>query len=372
MYSKLNLSLEIILRIVLIIVYGVLEKWVTPFTRIIPRPAWQRIQYPHKPDTVEIWLLALLCLVIPILALITTHIVHRNYLKKHSLPSVFKKNYQIHPQNNNNLQNDNNSCFKNFGFTRKSFLSADVIDALLAYVLCMALNGVITNQMKLLVGRPRPDFFNRCYVNVDIYNSNDVELKLNSVVNDLQNLNCDGDPHTINEGRKSFPSGHSSSAFAGFGFVAFYVWGKSLAFAKFGYTKSWRFLSGFPFLLTALYIVISRTQDYRHHWEDVTIGSIIGLLSAYFSYRLYYPKLCSDFANLSYRQMKWIEESGDVHNLIQHDNSQKWNQKREGIRKTIKPYYVYGTNMEMRDRGRSATGENNESCENHTENVIIT
>jgi diacylglycerol diphosphate phosphatase/phosphatidate phosphatase len=40
-------------------------------------------------------------------------------------------------------------------------------------------------------------------------------------------------------------------------------------------------------------IAISRLADYRHDVYDVTCGSLLGLFIAYFSYRRYYPSLCS-------------------------------------------------------------------------------
>lgn len=293
---KYGMILEISLRVILAIIYFVSEKFIHPFIRIIPRPAWERILYPHKPDTVPIWLLAILAVITPILVGVLVHFVHRNYLKKNGWSTLIDKF---------------NSTKSQFGsiFTRKNFLSADIIDFALAYSLNIVFNGVITNFLKLLVGRPRPDFFNRCYPNIDIYNSNSVFSQLDSITNNLNNLNCDpNNEKLVLEGRKSFPSGHSSTAFCSFGFVAFYIWGKTFAFSKKGYLRSWRFLSGFPFMLTALYVVVSRTQDYRHHWEDVTIGSLIGLFSAYYCYRLYYPDLTSNLCNFSYRQILWLKE----------------------------------------------------------------
>jgi diacylglycerol diphosphate phosphatase / phosphatidate phosphatase len=50
------------------------------------------------------------------------------------------------------------------------------------------------------------------------------------------------------------------------------------------------FLSLIPLIAAAL-IAISRCEDYRHDVYDVTVGSLLGFLVAYFSYRRYYPPL---------------------------------------------------------------------------------
>lgn len=44
-------------------------------------------------------------------------------------------------------------------------------------------------------------------------------------------------------------------------------------------------------LLGAALIAISRCEDYRHDVYDVTTGSLLGLLVAYYTYRRYYPPL---------------------------------------------------------------------------------
>lgn len=52
-------------------------------------------------------------------------------------------------------------------------------------------------------------------------------------------------------------------------------------------------LLGLSPLLGAAMIAISRCEDYRHDVYDVTVGSILGISIAYFSYRRYFPRLRS-------------------------------------------------------------------------------
>ena len=54
-------------------------------------------------------------------------------------------------------------------------------------------------------------------------------------------------------------------------------------------------------LIGAALIAITRTMDYRHHWQDVTAGSFLGLGLAFFAYRQYYPPLSNAMSHRPYK-----------------------------------------------------------------------
>ncbi|KJA27493.1 hypothetical protein HYPSUDRAFT_35407 [Hypholoma sublateritium FD-334 SS-4] len=160
----------------------------------------------------------------------------------------------------------------------------------LGLVLSLALTGAMTQIVKITVGRPRPDIIDRCQPPSDAV---DPQFGLTSWTICTQT-----DFGIMNDGFRSFFSGHSSLSFAGMGFLAYYLAGKVHLFDRRGHTgKAWLALS--PFMAASL-VAISRTMDYRHHWQDVLVGSIVGTVFSYFGYRQYYPPLSSPLCHRPY------------------------------------------------------------------------
>ncbi|XP_032675415.1 phospholipid phosphatase 5 [Odontomachus brunneus] len=175
----------------------------------------------------------------------------------------------------------------------------DLQQAILSVTLALGFNGLITDILKLIVGRPRPDFFWRCFP----------DGQMNA------GFKCTGDPITIRDGKKSFPSGHSSFAFASFGFIALYLAGKLHTFSLAGKGQSWRLCMFFLPICVALTIALSRTCDYHHHWQDVVAGSVIGYCLTYICYRHYYPPLDSSYCDRPYVVLTSQIQSGNVKSI---------------------------------------------------------
>jgi len=99
------------------------------------------------------------------------------------------------------------------------------------------------------------------------------------------------DHHLLHDGWRSFPSGHSSFAFSGLGYLALFLAGQIHLFRP--RADLARMLFVLAPLIGAALIAISRCEDYRHDVYDVTVGSILGFLVAHHTYRRYYPALRS-------------------------------------------------------------------------------
>lgn len=152
--------------------------------------------------------------------------------------------------------------------------------ALLALSLSTSLTVFITSLIKNGVGRPRPDFIARCDPGPGIGSSKGlVDVSICTTQGTMG----------LDDGFRSFPSGHSSYSFAGLGFLAIWWAGQVQLFTY--PPRPWKAFTTLTPLILAAMIGVTRTEDYRHHWEDVTVGGVLGVLVAYFCYRQYFPAL---------------------------------------------------------------------------------
>jgi diacylglycerol diphosphate phosphatase/phosphatidate phosphatase len=153
--------------------------------------------------------------------------------------------------------------------------------SLLGLAISLVLASSLTNLAKNAIGRPRPDFLDRCKARPGTPQGSLVGIEVCTETN----------AHTLQDGWRSFPSGHSSFAFSGLGYLA--LWGAGQLHVFRPHANLLRGLLCLLPIVAAAGIAISRLEDYRHDPYDVSAGSLLGIIVAYASYRRYFPTLKS-------------------------------------------------------------------------------
>ncbi|KAM9897833.1 hypothetical protein OXX79_006652 [Metschnikowia pulcherrima] len=137
---------------------------------------------------------------------------------------------------------------------------------------------VYSTWVPLVVIAVVPDFLARCVPRAGVPRDVLVLAKDVCTTDDLPRLM---------DGFRTTPSGHSSLSFAGLFFLSLWLSGQ-LAVTR-PQAGAFRWAVTFMPTLGAALIALSRTEDYRHHFIDVFVGSCIGLLFATWSYLRLFP-----------------------------------------------------------------------------------
>ncbi|TKW22385.1 hypothetical protein SEVIR_4G225000v4 [Setaria viridis] len=220
-----------IVLVLLVATYAVLGL-IQPFHRFVAEDMMATLRYPMKDNTVPGWAVPIIAIVVPMVFVIGIYMKRRNV-------------YDLH-------------------------------HGILGLLFSVLITAILTVAIKDAVGRPRPDFFWRCFP--------DGVPKYNNITGDVM---CHGNPSVIKEGHKSFPSGHASGSFAGLGFLSWYLAGKIKVFDRRGHVAKLCIVL-LPLLLASM-VAVSRVSDYWHHWQDVFAGGVLGLVVASFCYLQFFP-----------------------------------------------------------------------------------
>ncbi|KAM1298984.1 hypothetical protein ACFX13_026139 [Malus domestica] len=197
-----------------------------PFYRFVGKDMMTDLKYPLKSCTVPFWAVPMYAVALPIAIFVVVYFRRRDV-------------YDLH-------------------------------HAILGLLFSVLITGVLTDAIKDAVGRPRPDFFWRCFPD-----GKDVYDKWGNVV-------CYGVKSVIKEGHKSFPR-----SFAGLGFFSLYLSGKIQVFDRKGHVAKLCIVI-LPLLVASL-VGVSLVDDYWHHWQDVFAGGLLGLTVATFCYLKFFP-----------------------------------------------------------------------------------
>lgn len=142
--------------------------------------------------------------------------------------------------------------------------------------------STLTDLLKNAFGRHRPDFLARCVPRSDAPLDTMVFAKDVCTTKALD---------VLADGFRTTPLGHSSISFAGLLYLSLHL------AAQLGVTRprtsvvAW-VVCALP-TVGAAFIALSRTEDYRHHFVDVFVGSCLGcVIGAWLYFRLF-PRLNS-------------------------------------------------------------------------------
>ncbi|ORX75309.1 PAP2-domain-containing protein [Anaeromyces robustus] len=183
----------------------------------------------------------------------------------------------------------------------------DYNQALIGLVFSFCISSLFVNVIKNLVGRYRPDFISICDIDFNKVNEqyeyySNITTDINYGPRNLFNTSiCQNtNERKLNEGRRSFPSGHSSLIFSEMTYISLYMAGQLHLLNK--KTSLWKlFVVLIPYTI-AIAVALSRVFDYRHHWEDVTVGGFIGFIFGIIVYFFYFPSLTNENCDIAYQR----------------------------------------------------------------------
>jgi len=164
---------------------------------------------------------------------------------------------------------------------------------LIAFGLVHSTQWAVVGTFKGLVGRLRPNFFALC--NYCGYRD---ALKSGKFTDYMAcaPAGLPGDfekcRDTMKSGRLSFPSGHSSTAFAGLGFLGFML---AAAARRAGCPPLVQVLCTLPPLFAASWVAATRVQESWHFESDIFAGSTIGFsIMAFVFHTRVWPLMFAD------------------------------------------------------------------------------
>jgi len=236
LWSKYDIG-NILLIIVLAGLLGIIET-IEPHHRYIMNISDPSINYPLVNETVPSWMLIPLVGIIPIGCILAIHF----YQRYNGMVSAKRELYYV----------------------------------LFGYFYSLVLTLLMTSFIKHVAGRPRPNF-----VQLSGYQPDGTFT---------------GTPHNISNAYQSFPSGHTSSAFAGLGYLSLYFIRLSFPSSNFHsrelgqdyhVNQGWKTVICLLPIGLATFIGLTRIVDYFHGFDDVSIGALLGLLICSLTFQLH-------------------------------------------------------------------------------------
>ncbi|PTB42584.1 hypothetical protein M441DRAFT_95214, partial [Trichoderma asperellum CBS 433.97] len=206
---------------------------------------WPEFGYPYRKEIVPIWLAAFLASIIPIAVILVMQIRIRSFW--------------------------------------------DVNNGVLGLLYSLISAAVFQVFCKWLIGGLRPHFLDVCKPDMSRVTTQGLDRAGFQQIYFTRDI-CTGDPDQIDDSLESFPSGHTTAAFAGFVFLYLYLNAKLKVFSNY-HPAMWKLIVLYAPILGAVLIGGALTIDEFHNWYDVVAGAIIGTAMAFSGYRMTYAAI---------------------------------------------------------------------------------
>lgn len=164
----------------------------------------------------------------------------------------------------------------------------DVNNSVIGLLYSLITAAVFQVFLKWLIGGLRPHFLAVCKPNLPEIAAEETGNGLRQIMYDRRI--CTGDQNEIDDSLESFPSGHSTAAFAGFVFLYLYLNAKLKVWSNY-HPAMWKLIATYAPILGATLIAGALTIDEYHNWYDCLAGAIIGTVMAFSSYRMVYASI---------------------------------------------------------------------------------
>ncbi|OLN89035.1 Lipid phosphate phosphatase 1 [Colletotrichum chlorophyti] len=172
----------------------------------------------------------------------------------------------------------------------------DVNNAVIGLLYSLICAAVFQVFIKFLIGGLRPHFLEACQPDLSRVTSSQGGIARSGYsAAGFQSLYvtkevCTGDTKEINDSLESFPSGHTTAAFAGLGYLYLYLNAKLKVFSDY-HPSMWKLIVTYIPILGAVLIGGALTIDEFHNWYDIFAGAAIGIVFAFSSYRMTYAAI---------------------------------------------------------------------------------
>ncbi|KAI7282394.1 hypothetical protein KC345_g3574 [Hortaea werneckii] len=163
----------------------------------------------------------------------------------------------------------------------------DAHNAIVGLLYSLITAAVFQVFLKWLIGGLRPHFLAVCKPQIP----ENSRLRGNGFDGIMYDRSvCTGDQNEIDDSLESFPSGHTTAAFAGFVYLSLYLNAKLKVWSN-HHPAYWKLIVTYIPILGAVLIGGALTIDEFHNWYDIVAGAVIGTVMAVSAFRMVYASI---------------------------------------------------------------------------------